>query len=224
MPYYILRSGQQSGPYAITDLQNQLTQGSILYSDLARTDAMSEWMPLSQLLQTARPAQPLPPAQYAVPPSLHWAWLLVLSIITGLFTMIWVFIQSSFVKKIDPASQATLLYAIALVVTFGSTVIGFGYLVVSAPQLLQVGDNPPDMTVALVVYAIMLLFMLGGSIIFTIGTFKIRDSMVRHYNTVEPINLRMSGAMTFFFNTFYIQYHMSRIAKWKETGFLKPQQ
>jgi hypothetical protein len=26
--------------------------------------------------------------------------------------------------------------------------------------------------------------------------------------------------MTFFFNILYLQYHMSRIAKWKQTGVL----
>jgi hypothetical protein len=29
--------------------------------------------------------------------------------------------------------------------------------------------------------------------------------------------------MTFFFGTFYLQHHFSRIAQWKKTGFLEPQ-
>jgi hypothetical protein len=44
--------------------------------------------------------------------------------------------------------------------------------------------------------------------------------MLNYYNSVEPINLQLSGAMTFFFGIFYLQYHMSRIARWKRTGVL----
>jgi hypothetical protein len=41
-----------------------------------------------------------------------------------------------------------------------------------------------------------------------------------YYNSVEPIQLSLSGALTFFFGVFYLQYHMSRIAHWKKTGIL----
>jgi len=50
--------------------------------------------------------------------------------------------------------------------------------------------------------------------------FSIRQSMVTYYNTVEPIQLQLSGVMTFFFGMLYLQYHMSRIARWKRTGVL----
>ena len=40
---------------------------------------------------------------------------------------------------------------------------------------------------------------------------------------MEPIGLRLSGALTFFLGVFYLQHHMTRIAKWKETGVLPPQ-
>jgi hypothetical protein len=46
--------------------------------------------------------------------------------------------------------------------------------------------------------------------------------MERYYNTVEPINLRLSAVMTLFFNVLYFQYHMTRIADWKQTGVLRP--
>ena len=39
-----------------------------------------------------------------------------------------------------------------------------------------------------------------------------KASIERYYNTVEPINLRLSGIMTFFFNMIYFQYHITRIA------------
>lgn len=51
MNYFISRAGQQYGPYAAADLQRYLAERSIQYSDLARTETMSEWLPLSQLLR-----------------------------------------------------------------------------------------------------------------------------------------------------------------------------
>jgi hypothetical protein len=44
-----------------------------------------------------------------------------------------------------------------------------------------------------------------------------RHSMLEHYNEREPIGLRLSAAMTFFFNVLYFQHHMAR---WKSTGAL----
>jgi hypothetical protein len=48
--------------------------------------------------------------------------------------------------------------------------------------------------------------------------FGMRRSLVGYYNTVKPVGLRLSAAMTFFFNILYFQYHLSRIAQWKKTG------
>ena len=53
-----------------------------------------------------------------------------------------------------------------------------------------------------------------------LGVFGMRRSLVTYYNTVEPIGLRLSGVMTFFFAVFYFQYHFMRIANWKQTGVL----
>jgi hypothetical protein len=55
------------------------------------------------------------------------------------------------------------------------------------------------------------------------AVFQMKDSLENYYNTVEPINLRLSGVMTFFFAVYYFQYHFSRIAAWKKTGYLQPQ-
>ena len=41
--------------------------------------------------------------------------------------------------------------------------------------------------------------------------FTMRNELERYYNTVEPIGLRLSGVMTFFFGGLYFQYHLNRI-------------
>ena len=51
--------------------------------------------------------------------------------------------------------------------------------------------------------------------------FSIKAAMEEYYNSTENIGLQMSGAMTFFFSTVYLQYHINSIARWKKTGVLK---
>src|SRR5437660_12486759 len=97
MNYFISRGGQQYGPYTAPDLERYLAQGSIQYSDLARTESMAEWLPLSQLLNPGKSSPPpairqgpfapgTPPhGTGPIPPSLHWALVLVLGMITGIF-------------------------------------------------------------------------------------------------------------------------------------------
>jgi hypothetical protein len=43
-----------------------------------------------------------------------------------------------------------------------------------------------------------------------------RGSLEEHYNSAEPIGLTLSGVMTFFFNIYYFQYHLTRIAEAKK--------
>jgi hypothetical protein len=67
---------------------------------------------------------------------------------------------------------------------------------------------------------VLWLGMIAGGVCGLIGMFNMRRSIENYYNTVEPIGLKLSGVMTFFFNIVYFQYHFSRIAAWKTTGRL----
>ena len=53
--YQISRAGQTYGPYTLEDLRRYLASGNVLLTDLAKSDAMSEWIPVAQLLD-ANPA------------------------------------------------------------------------------------------------------------------------------------------------------------------------
>ncbi len=277
MNYYISRGGQQYGPYTLADVQKYIAQGSISPGDFARTDTMTNWVPLSQLLAAAaapptqppvqqppvqqppvqqapvqqqpaqpqwsgyQPPQPQPQAQPqpqpqaapygqpaftpgpipgmqastfgqgggTVPPSLHWALVLVIGMVTcGIFTLVWLFIQAAFVKKIRPASNATMMYIAAIVLGL----VGYG---------MAVGSALADVRI---LGALGGLIYLGAAVVFIMTHFKMRSLLLEYYNTVEPINLRLSGVMTFFFSIYYFQYHFTRIAEWKRTGVLSPQQ
>jgi len=71
-------------------------------------------------------------------------------------------------------------------------------------------------------FSFILIFgcIIGGLIAYLFGIFKIRDAMEEYYNSRENIGLSLSGVMTFFFSTIYLQYHVNRIARWKKTGVL----
>ena len=50
MPYQISRNGQMYGPYTLEDLQRYLASGNVLPTDLAKSEEMTEWLPVSQIL------------------------------------------------------------------------------------------------------------------------------------------------------------------------------
>ncbi len=148
-----------------------------------------------------------------MPPSLHWVVVWLLGGITlGLFQLIWCFKQTGFVKKIDPASKATLFLTMAFIGQLVLVLGAVGMVVVSSSSGAVAG-------VATIMGIVGLLSLLIG-IFWLVAIFGMRGSLVRYYNTVEPMGLRLSGVMTFFFSFLYFQYHMSRIAKWKKTGVL----
>ena len=61
MHYLIHRDGRQFGPYPLEDLHRYLVDGSVLASDLAWTQGMPGWVPVSQVLGSPAPAQAPPP-------------------------------------------------------------------------------------------------------------------------------------------------------------------
>lgn len=156
-----------------------------------------------------------------MPPDLHWLLVWLLGGITGgLFTLIWCFKQAGFVKKIDPASKATLYMTLALVGQFALLLGAVGIIVVSSGIIgVSASSGSFPAGVSAIVGIVGLVVLLIG-VFWLVAIFGMRSSLVRYYNTVEPMGLRLSGVMTFFFNIIYFQYHLSRIANWEKTGVL----
>jgi transposase len=44
-----------------------------------------------------------------------------------------------------------------------------------------------------------------------------RKSLVQHYNSVEPIGLKLNELLTIVLGVVYFQFHFSNIAAWKKT-------
>jgi len=223
MLYHVTRSGQNYGPYTLEDLKKYVASGNILPTDLAKSDDMPHWVPVSQVLGMAPggppayqpplvPAYPAAPAAnvaiYPDPPNLHWALVLLIGIFTcGLFCTIWDFVQSAWMRKVNPRSNALFLYIAEFVVSFLGGA-GRGVLVFSSAM-----HHTPHSFLGL------------GGVIFLVGItllelarFDMRRSMEEHFNGPEPIGLSLSGVMTFFFGIYYFQYHFTRINELKRAA------
>lgn len=135
MHYQVTRNGQMYGPYTLEDLQRYVSSGHVLPSDLAKSEDMPEWLPVSQILgTTAVPAQtyttpaadaPTSGVQYPDPPNLHWGLELLLGLFTcGLFVVVWNLVIATWSNRIEPASKALMYYIIAtvlIVLNFGGS-------------------------------------------------------------------------------------------------------
>ena len=139
-----------------------------------------------------------------LPPRLHWALVLLFTVLTfGVFFVAWIFIQAAWVRKIHPESKAmTLLFVYLVLVLLGQVIAG---------------ASEKDSNEA----AAASLLVLAGSVVSIVAIFSMRRSMLDYYNGVEPIGLRLSGVLTFFLGVFYLQHHMTRIARWKDSGVLR---
>ena len=260
MKYFIQRELNEYGPYTLADLQRYVAQGNIQLTDMTRSEGMTEWVPVSQVIGNI-PAVAAPPMQVPVPPAagvasaagtvyggptataggtmysgtgtvydgqsagygmqampaqmntpvptdFHWGLVLLIAVFTcGLFSSVWLIVESAFVKKLRPASNAMLFVILGIAGFFvGGFVGGF----IGAMNHGEGGPFGP-------------LINLASLVVYLIGIFKMKSDLEEYYNTNEPINLQLSGVMVFFFNVLYFQYHFSRIAQWKKTGVLQPQ-
>jgi hypothetical protein len=230
MNYFIKRDLNEYGPYSLADLQKYVASGNILLTDLCRSEGLTDWVPVSQVIgnipvPVAAPQPPAPAAgtvyggapayggsagyaapaaeQYPAPPSLHWGILLLLGVVTcGLFGWVWAFIQAAWVKKVEPESKALIYYGVSV----GLFVLMFAAAFAEGAQGRPGAANNP----------LFLLGRLGGGIMWIVSAFNMRSSIEEHYNSKEPIGLALNGVMTFFFSIYYFQYHFTRINEMKQ--------
>src|SRR5262249_48818195 len=140
-------------------------------------------------------AQPAPVGP--IPSGLHWALVLILGIVTfGIFTIVWMFVEAAYAHKLRTNSKPLLFYGI------GIPLMLLAGVVTEVPDLKDFSALP----------------QLAGLVLMIAGHFSLKNALEDYYNHVEPINLQLSGGMTFFFNVIYFQYHLSKIRKWKLTG------
>lgn len=207
MQYFVKRGDQNFGPYNLSDLQRYVQSGNILIDDLTQSEGMTEWVPMSQVLgnipsfaSDAGAAVAISEPQLVpLPPNLHWAIVLVLVVVTRqLFNLIWALVQANWAKNLSGDNKPLVLVAM-----YPAGIVA-GLLTITIAKQPALGG----------------LFIIAGTIMLVVGVFSIKAAMEEYYNSTEKAHLRLSGAMTFFFSTVYLQYHINRLAKWKKTGVL----
>ncbi|HKV76830.1 MAG TPA: DUF4339 domain-containing protein [Candidatus Sulfotelmatobacter sp.] len=210
MEYFVKRNDQRFGPYSLSDLQQYVQSGNLMVDDIAQSEGMTDWVPLSQVLGNipvtvihtggATAAAAVQPQLVSLPPNLHWSIVLILGILTRqLFNLIWALVQGNWARKLSGDNKPLVLVA-----------------------MYPAGMVAGILTMILYRDAAALggLFIMGGAIVYLFGVFSIKAAMEEYYTSTENIGLTMSGVMTFFFSTVYIQYHINSIARWKKTGVL----
>jgi GYF domain 2 len=213
MDYLVQRGEEQFGPYTLAELQEYAQSGRILATDLAKSEGLADWVPVSQILGNipapvavsastiSAPPEPTVP----LPPNLHWSLVLILGLLTRqLFNCAWAFVQANWARKLSGNNKAMVYVAMYPAGIISGMVAIVAAAAMHREEFVGIG---------------VVLFV-AGLIFYIIGIFKIRDAMEDYYNSRERFGLVLSGAMTFFFSTVYLQYHINRIARWKKTGII----
>lgn len=235
MLYHVSRNGQIYGPYTLEDLQRYVASGNILPTDLTRSESMSEWLPVAQILGGATSAFAQPPVTpsagyppYAAypaaaangfpdPPNLHWALVLLIGFFTcGVFFAVWDIVQAVWMRKVVPQSKALFYYIAEIIVGYVGNflrVMFFGLAGGLHRAYGGYGAYGPAFGLGLGVSGLLL----GTAVLVLIilARFDMKASIEQHYNTAEPIGLQLGPVMTFFFGSLYFQYHFSRINEMK---------
>ena len=215
MEYFVKRGEERFGPYGLADLQRYVQSGNLVIEDVAQSEGMTDWVPLSQILGNipvltigGGGSAPVAaePQLVPLPPNLHWSIVLILGALTRqLFNLVWALIQGNWARKLSGDNKPMVLvamYPAGMVAGILTIALSRG---TGTPALAGLGG----------------LFIIAGAIVYVVGMFSIKAAMEEYYTTTENIGLQLSGVMTFFFSTVYIQYHINSIARWKKTGVLK---
>ena len=137
---------------------------------------------------------------YPDPPNLHWGLELLLGFFTcGLFVVVWNLVLASWSNRMQPASKALMYYIIAtvlIVLNFGGS---YGVFIAIAHH-----QQPHQ-------HILGSLIGLAAWVVRLIARFTLRDTLEQHFNGPEPLGLRLSAVMTFFFGGIYFQYKLNEI-------------
>jgi hypothetical protein len=222
MLYHVSRNGQNYGPYTLEDLRRYVASGNILATDMAKSDDMPNWVPVSQVLgmEATAPApayqQPLNPAYpasnvavYPDAPNLSWILVLLFEVLScSLFRWVWNLVLAAWLKRVQPNSKAILYYAVA-------TVLACVEIIVSSRHRVVLQPGVHWWVTYYTGHPLTHILTITGWIVRLIARFTMRSELEQHFNTVEPVGLSLSGVMTFFFGGIYFQYHINRINELK---------
>jgi GYF domain 2 len=219
MNYQVSRNGQMYGPYTLEDLRRYVASGNVLMTDLAKSEDMPEWVPVAQVLGapvamgglTPVPTAPSAYSQpsgiaYPDPPNLHWGLELLLGFFTcGVFVMVWNLIIAAWANRVEPASKALMYYIVATVMIVLNVGGSWGVVI----SIMNHNPHPHHNILGNLIGIACWIARL-------IARFTLRDTLEQHFNGPEPMGLRVSAVMTFFFGGIYFQYKLNEINQAKQ--------
>ena len=242
MKYYIQRQLNEYGPYTLADLQRYLAQGSILLTDLTRSEGMTEWVPVSQVIGNIPIPVAVPPGQYqpygGAAPNAQAGYGAAPAYGTS---------GTVYSAPTMPLGAVPTEFHWGLVLLFSvltCSLFGWAWLFVEAAYVRKVDHESKGVLFSVLAFISAFLgwfmyalsrawdgqptpmsgvFLFAGFMLYLVAIFQIRSDLEDYYNVMEPINLKVNGVMTFFFGILYLQHHLSRVAQWKKTGVLVPQ-
>ncbi len=219
MLYHVTRGGQTYGPYTLEDLKKYVACGNVLLTDLAKSDDMPDWAPVSQVLGMPQaippgyqpPLAPTPNIEmYPDSPNLNWGLVILFTVFTcGLFMFIWNLILSAWMKRVQPNSKAILYYVAGGILVFCQMIVG------THNQNHMFHPGVHWWVTYYTGHPLRNILGLAGWIVRIVARFTMRSDLEEHFNGPEPVGLSLSGVMTFFFGGVYFQYHLNRINELK---------
>jgi hypothetical protein len=147
--------------------------------------------------QMAYPSAPPVYRGLPAPPRLHWGWVFALSLVTlGLFGMVWMVVVGWWVKKAT-GREASFWWSLAyLLVIPASIVLGIVGVLVS-----RMGGDPTSVYVFTKTASGVM--RLASFVLYLVAAFGTKSALEE-----RPIEIPLSGVMTFFFGSIYFQYHL----------------
>jgi hypothetical protein len=236
MKYYIQRQLNEYGPYTLADLQRYVAQGSILLGDLTRSEGMTDWVPVSQVIGNIPLPTPGNPG-YSGATTYGGSGAVYAGSSQGYGAQA----VSSFVNAPVPVDFHWALVLLITIITCG--LFGWAWLFVEAVYVRKLRPSNYGLLFSILGFSVWFIgacvngytrvtyratsgnyfFSIIAFALVIVGLFQMKSDLEDYYSTEEPIHLQLNGVMTFFFGTLYFQHHLSRIAQWKKSGVLQPQ-
>ena len=147
--------------------------------------------------QMAYPSAPPVYRSFPGPPRLHWGIVLALSILTlNIFGMVWMVVEANWVKKVTGNAKPfwwCLAYLLSLpFLFFAAVVLGATLGLMGQADLAHELSRTVDLVVRLVLF-----------VLYIAGAFTLKGALEE-----RPIDIPLSGVMTFLFAPTYFQYHL----------------
>jgi uncharacterized protein DUF4339/uncharacterized protein DUF4234 len=236
MNYFIKRDLNEYGPYSLSDLQKYVASGNILLTDLCRSEGLTGWVPVSQVIGNI----PVPAALQPAAPQPAAGTVYGGGAGTGAAAYGTQGGYAAHVTSQYPPPPSLHWGVVLLLAVLTCGIFGWVWAFVEAAWVKKVDPESKallyygisvGLLVAMTVAAfgagfagrpgaagggIFLLCRLAGAIMWLVAAFNMRTSIAEHYNSKEPIGLSLSGVMTFFFSVYYFQYHFTRINDMKQ--------